>query len=105
MLMCTILFIFKQKAAYELRISDWSSDVCSSDLAPDDDTSVTRTASTVARSHEGLRQLTQREWEVLTIIAEGATNTEIAERLVWIGRESCRARVCQHVQISVAAVY
>src|SRR3546814_2129823 len=25
-------FVFKQKTAYELRISDWSSDVCSSDL-------------------------------------------------------------------------
>src|SRR3546814_12383686 len=32
-------FFFKQKTAYEMRISDWSSDVCSSDLlqhAPDD---------------------------------------------------------------------
>src|SRR3546814_8020055 len=29
--MC-ILFFFKQKTAYEMRISDWSSDVCSSDL-------------------------------------------------------------------------
>src|SRR3546814_10284544 len=31
----TVLFIFffKQKTAYEMRISDWSSDVCSSDLA------------------------------------------------------------------------
>src|SRR3546814_9337248 len=28
-----ILFFFKQKTAYEMRISDWSSDVCSSDLA------------------------------------------------------------------------
>src|SRR3546814_20646867 len=27
-----ILFFFKQKTAYEVRISDWSSDVCSSDL-------------------------------------------------------------------------
>src|SRR3546814_8448493 len=27
-----ILFLFKQKTAYEIRISDWSSDVCSSDL-------------------------------------------------------------------------
>src|SRR3546814_16357544 len=27
-------FFFKQKTAYEMRISDWSSDVCSSDLAP-----------------------------------------------------------------------
>src|SRR3546814_9481460 len=28
-----MFFFFKQKMAYELRISDWSSDVCSSDLA------------------------------------------------------------------------
>src|SRR3546814_17875502 len=28
-----IFFFFKQKTAYEMRISDWSSDVCSSDLA------------------------------------------------------------------------
>src|SRR3546814_4931822 len=28
------LFFFKQKTAYEMRISDWSSDVCSSDLVP-----------------------------------------------------------------------
>src|SRR3546814_19145015 len=27
-----IVFFFKQKTAYEMRISDWSSDVCSSDL-------------------------------------------------------------------------
>src|SRR3546814_19085596 len=27
-------FFFKQKTAYEMRISDWSSDVCSSDLIP-----------------------------------------------------------------------
>src|SRR3546814_11445281 len=29
------IFFFKQKTAYEMRISDWSSDVCSSDLAVD----------------------------------------------------------------------
>src|SRR3546814_21067699 len=29
-----LLFFFKQKTAYEMRISDWSSDVCSSDLQP-----------------------------------------------------------------------
>src|SRR3546814_531849 len=36
-LICFIFFFFKQKTAYEMRISDWSSDVCSSDLilAPD----------------------------------------------------------------------
>src|SRR3546814_9416596 len=30
--MCFSIFFFKQKTAYEMRISDWSSDVCSSDL-------------------------------------------------------------------------
>src|SRR3546814_9440490 len=30
----SFFFFFKQKTAYEMRISDWSSDVCSSDLAP-----------------------------------------------------------------------
>src|SRR3546814_2649000 len=29
------VFLFKQKTAYEMRISDWSSDVCSSDLRRD----------------------------------------------------------------------
>src|SRR3546814_5460808 len=30
--MCVCFFFFKQKTAYDVRISDWSSDVCSSDL-------------------------------------------------------------------------
>src|SRR3546814_960655 len=30
-----LFFFFKQKTAYEMRISDWSSDVCSSDLIAD----------------------------------------------------------------------
>src|SRR3546814_1928702 len=29
---CKFVFFYKQKTAYEMRISDWSSDVCSSDL-------------------------------------------------------------------------
>src|SRR3546814_1505650 len=32
MLLVFFVFFFKQKTAYEMRISDWSSDVCSSDL-------------------------------------------------------------------------
>src|SRR3546814_7735029 len=34
---CVVFFFFKQKTAYEMRISDWSSDVCSSDLQLVDD--------------------------------------------------------------------
>src|SRR3546814_10592471 len=32
-MLLSLFFFFKQKTAYEMRISDWSSDVCSSDLA------------------------------------------------------------------------
>src|SRR3546814_1301800 len=32
LLVCSFIVFFKQKTAYEMRISDWSSDVCSSDL-------------------------------------------------------------------------
>src|SRR3546814_1218475 len=39
------VFFFKQKTAYEMRISDWSSDVCSSDLTG----STTRKAVKIAR--------------------------------------------------------
>src|SRR3546814_19023655 len=35
MLSLFLFFFFKQKTAYEMRISDWSSDVCSSDLPAD----------------------------------------------------------------------
>src|SRR3546814_19957532 len=31
-MICCCFFVFMQKTAYEMRISDWSSDVCSSDL-------------------------------------------------------------------------
>src|SRR3546814_3146594 len=33
MFISIVVFFFKQKTAYEMRISDWSSDLCSSDLA------------------------------------------------------------------------
>src|SRR3546814_6509422 len=40
-----IFFFFKQKTAYEMRISDWSSDVCSSDLYDGRDQATTVTIS------------------------------------------------------------
>src|SRR3546814_2987236 len=40
-------FFFKQKTAYEMRISDWSSDVCSSDLQADDHVETGGLAGTV----------------------------------------------------------
>src|SRR3546814_1430258 len=48
-------FFFKQKTAYEMRISDWSSDVCSSDLCDtleDAGYTVVGPASTLDEAHE-----------------------------------------------------
>src|SRR3546814_6120680 len=52
----TFFFFFKQKTAYEMRISDWSSDVCSSDL--DDDRALPQRLRL-----EGARALLGRERE------------------------------------------
>src|SRR3546814_17008821 len=49
-----LFFFFKQKTAYEMRISDWSSDVCSSDLLSE--SAIRRAAETVklvAQGHGG----------------------------------------------------
>src|SRR3546814_6605201 len=45
-----LFFFFKQKTAYEMRISDWSSDVCSSDLECVQN-SVSIAMATVSHSH------------------------------------------------------
>src|SRR3546814_12549263 len=60
-----VFFFFKQKTAYEMRISDWSSDVCSSDLRPLTDEAVRQMA---VRRRGGryrelpARQLRQHRW-------------------------------------------
>src|SRR3546814_1209969 len=50
-----VIFFFKQKTAYEMRISDWSSDVCSSDLAVDAQRAGIRSAQ--ATQEAGFRRL------------------------------------------------
>src|SRR3546814_18463802 len=74
--------LFKQKTAYERRISDWSSDVCSSDLA-------------LAPGY----RVSCSERDILVL------EREKRNRTTWqIGRASCRERVCQYVSLSVVAV-
>src|SRR3546814_2464446 len=46
---CGSFFFFKQKTAYEMRISDWSSDVCSSDLVSVNDPAHVRQANSSSR--------------------------------------------------------
>src|SRR3546814_2347193 len=58
-LLVFVFFFFKQKTAYEMRISDWSSDVCSSDLPRSFDVwALDQVAALVAEAreiNEGLR--------------------------------------------------
>src|SRR3546814_10127899 len=46
-----VFFFFKQKTAYEMRISDWSSDVCSSDLLAGGDIARGKTDDLVVAMH------------------------------------------------------
>src|SRR3546814_5411791 len=88
-----MFFFYKQKTAYEMRISDWSSDVCSSDLhgrhdqrRPDLD------GLAVIRSGQ---QPTSRTRDVA-----GTASAMIARSgrsAIKLGRASCRERVCQYV--------
>src|SRR3546814_8271381 len=96
---CGVVFclFFKQKTAYELRISDWSSDVCSSDL-------VTWTMG-YKQNADGTPQLSADGRLIYdTLYAYGARSFSIRDadgRLVWdsgeIGRAACRERVCKYV--------
>src|SRR3546814_17808091 len=72
-----VLFFFKQKTAYELRSSDWSSDVSSSDLPRPGRSSLDVPFSLPVRVYFQPDE---------------------------IGRASCRERVCEYVYISVVAV-
>src|SRR3546814_9395163 len=63
-----LFFVFKQKTAYEMRISDWSSDVCSSDLVEVHDSAVG-----VGRGEEhglGLEVVVEVAMEVEVVVGE-----------------------------------
>src|SRR3546814_4531352 len=91
------VFFFKQKTAYEMRISDWSSDVCSSDLA-DGAAGELRTARhprPLRRPLSGALRRTRlcpvrRGGQAHRRQRGGGGPSEI-------GRASCRERVCQYV--------
>src|SRR3546814_9682442 len=93
-LYCYVVFVFffKQKTAYEMRISDWSSDVCSSDL------SAIRPKNAIAVSEKlgkarliGIRPATSQAPQ------NSATEATRHHSMLQIGRASCRERVCQYV--------
>src|SRR3546814_1207200 len=103
--MCTVfgVLFFKQKPAYEMRISDWSSDVCSSDLSErprvligsHHGAAVVVHADVIERLADefeiGVRPLRPRFAEYL----DHLLGIRAEQRA--IGRASWRERVCQYV--------
>src|SRR3546814_9813755 len=106
-----MFFFFKQKTAYEMRISDWSSDVCSSDLAL-----VHFLTALGALGHHRVQRLARRtlandhvqpltaqpcDGSVLVLPDDirhaDLLRTGAHEKGHKNGRASCRERVCQYV--------
>src|SRR3546814_3452359 len=103
-----LFFFFKQKTAYEMRISDWSSDVCSSDLGAvermDEARRLFLAGWPIPRIHApGLEIAADRDRGNFAIgVLAGQPDFEVigllrAKADIAIGRASCRERVCQYV--------
>src|SRR3546814_7087739 len=118
-------FFFKQKTAYEMRISDWSSDVCSSDLCPlgidgsntadfknfsGDVTVRWKPTDDIMTYLKYARGFKSGGWNpsAPSLEAAGPADPEIVDEFEFglkadffdrhqIGRASCRERVCQYV--------
>src|SRR3546814_12616577 len=99
-----MFFFFKQKTAYEMRISDWSSDVCSSDLRlrliqPGYSGTALKRALAGSQTPGYNADMSSTIWMLLAAAGVMAASCAATDR-----RASCRERVCQYVSISVVAV-
>src|SRR3546814_7442686 len=96
------VFFFKQKTAYEMRISDWSSDVCSSDLKGEHAAGRWLLAHrAVTEDGPGGNAAAGQRIQSLPVDHQVAVVLDDVGRLeitdIEIGRASCRERVCQYV--------
>src|SRR3546814_3998807 len=100
----SVYFFFKQKTAYEMRISDWSSDVCSSDLSRSTP-SVTRAVTPhLSPPRNGCSRRQRRTNGAILPLCIGAPNPALPQRgdkmdHILIRSEERRVgkRVCQYV--------
>src|SRR3546814_8402119 len=102
MLIFVLFFFFKQKTAYEMRISDWSSDGCSSDLSVSDNGATDTLIHLLGRDAIEARMRAAGHSDpsrnipfLTTVEAFALKGNNFAD--LQIGRASCRERVCQYV--------
>src|SRR3546814_8560666 len=97
-------FLLRQKTANEMRISDWSSDVCSSDLAhrPQGHKGVEvlrgdlePTRAPLAERRADHEEFVARRCEL--VVAPASVGLGCRHDDIEIGRASCRERGCQYV--------
>src|SRR3546814_2225390 len=93
----TLFFFFKQKTAYEMRISDWSSDVCSSDLSLSSECTELHDLNDVADRRRAVEALGGIPGQPLGLGSGLQVATGEVQPQCEIGRASCRERVCQYV--------
>src|SRR3546814_17316074 len=102
-----LCFIFKQKTAYEMRISDWSSDLCSSDLKVAlllVNASQQLTGDALGMVRPDIIQFHGSETPEWLAVVKRLAPADIWKAVGQIGRASCRERVCQYESITVVAV-
>src|SRR3546814_4084465 len=92
-----VFFFFKQKTAYEMRISDWSSDVCSSDLLLRGRKVHARVRMLVVPGSDAVKRAAEAEGIDHIVRTAGGEWREPGCSMCKIGRASCRERVCQYV--------
>src|SRR3546814_16104275 len=103
--------VVKQKTAYDMRISDWRSDVCSSDLPFMGSGTTGVACAKLGRKFIGI-EIEPRYFDIACKRIEDAYQQDDlfverpkpAEQMGQIGRATCRERVCQYVSVSVVAV-
>src|SRR3546814_3008181 len=102
-----VIFVFKQETAYGMRISDWSSDVCSSDLfgAGGGIGMAGELVAHVAVEADIVEEIMALEDAVMLddpmiLFRQEGLEDRRGDVGVASGRASCRGRGCQYVEIS-----
>src|SRR3546814_16486770 len=108
-----MIFFFKQKTAYEMRIGDWSSDVCSSELNDVISAPVPQTPPSAAPpAYPFILFLTENVGAFEAYGLEASLDGQFEQGWKWalnytwtkIGRAAWRERACQYGLNSVVAV-
>src|SRR3546814_1669746 len=81
-------FFFKQKTAYEMRISDWSSDVCSSDLNGQARQTGKRAHAVPPRQSRATASGSRRRWRVAPANPRRSEERRVGKECV----STCRSR-------------